>query len=267
MANSSKSGGPVGTGDYVVRQGDCISSIADEAGLTWEKLWNLPENAELKSRRKNPNALLPGDRLVVPQKELREVSAPTDKNHTFVRKSAPAKFRIVLERYQQPLAGKHYIATIDGTIYEGTTSETGLLELVLPPNASSGVLRIPSENLECNLQLGYLDPWDEVSGAQARLQNLGYYHGTLDGQLNDETQEALEWFQSDFGVEVTGQLDDATKQKLLDRHDQEHDAPPLQTAPPASQPVSNEIPADESDMPTEDEDALEFQRLDAEDEE
>ena len=44
-----------------VMQGDSISSLAMQAGLSWETVWHDVKNAELKALRKNPNVLMPGD--------------------------------------------------------------------------------------------------------------------------------------------------------------------------------------------------------------
>ncbi|MGC9973362.1 MAG: LysM domain-containing protein [Bryobacteraceae bacterium] len=50
---------------HVVKQGDCMSSIADQYGFFWETLWNHERNAQLKERRKNPNVLMAGDPAVL----------------------------------------------------------------------------------------------------------------------------------------------------------------------------------------------------------
>ncbi len=245
---------------YVVLQGDCISSIAEREGFLPNTLWDA--NPKLKVKRKNPNALLPGDELLIPEKRLKTVSGATDQTHKFVLKLMPTKFRLVVERYQKPLANKKYILTVDSQIYNGTTSGSGLVEVVLPPNATSGLLQIPDESFECELEFGCLDPVDEISGAQGRLQNLGYYHGEITGEMNEDLQEALQFFQSDFGVPVTGELDDATNQKLLDRHDQTHSPPAAsQAAAESGSPGSDAIANDESDVPSDEEDSRDIAAL------
>src|SRR5580698_7288211 len=42
---------PVGQGNYVVQPGDCMDSIAFGTGFLWTTLWDLPDNADLKSQR------------------------------------------------------------------------------------------------------------------------------------------------------------------------------------------------------------------------
>ena len=59
--------GPLGDGDYVVVEGDCMESIAADAGFLWTTIWNHPQNAALKKARVTPNVLLPGDRPVYPR--------------------------------------------------------------------------------------------------------------------------------------------------------------------------------------------------------
>ncbi len=50
--------------------------------------------------------------------------------------------------------------------------------------------------------------------AQARLNDLGYEVGTPDGQMGPRTRNALNQFQADRGITVTGRLDTITQAEL-----------------------------------------------------
>ncbi|WP_234396939.1 spore cortex-lytic enzyme [Bacillus massiliglaciei] len=55
---------------------------------------------------------------------------------------------------------------------------------------------------------------DDVIELQARLQNIGYYHGKIDGVFGWGTYWALRNFQEDFGLPIDGYAGASTKQKL-----------------------------------------------------
>src|SRR5512136_2677724 len=109
----SQQTGPVGSGEYTVQAGECLSSIAYEHGLTWQKIWNDPGNAEVKNTRKDPNILYPGDRLHIPEIEQREESCVTEKVHRFVRKGVPEQLNIIIKREGEPIKNEKYTLNID----------------------------------------------------------------------------------------------------------------------------------------------------------
>jgi hypothetical protein len=79
-AEMNKSGcntGPLGSGAYIVQEGDCFLSIAYQHGFFWETLWNLPANAELRNTRQDPGQLLVGDRVMVPDRQIKQVPTRT----------------------------------------------------------------------------------------------------------------------------------------------------------------------------------------------
>ena len=53
-----------------------------------------------------------------------------------------------------------------------------------------------------------------VADAQDRLARAGYYHGKIDGVLGPETHHALVRYQSDKGLEPSGNLTDETLRSL-----------------------------------------------------
>ncbi len=56
----------------------------------------------------------------------------------------------------------------------------------------------------------------EIMLAQSALQQSGYYHGPVDGNLSKSARQALVGFQKDDGLEVTGELDDELFSRLLE---------------------------------------------------
>jgi hypothetical protein len=208
-----------GSGQYhKVKDGDCISSIAENAGLSWETVWNDPTNAELKQVRGNPNVLFPGDRIYVPTHRPRQEAAATEQRHRFKRKGMPALLRLVLASGDKPRANESYIVEIDGNVRSGKTDAEGRIEVSIPPNAKRGKIIVGEEKEGIPLVLGGIDPVEQITGVQARLNNLGYNAGAVDGVLGPQTKAALESFQHGAGLPETGQLDVQTRSALVDKH-------------------------------------------------
>ena len=171
--------------EHVVSQGECLNSIAARYGFAWKTIWNHADNADLKALRKNPNVLFPDDVLVIPEKQVKEESCATEKSHKFKRKGVPAVLKIQLLNNGQPRKNLGWKANLGGTWQEGKTDGDGNLEIKLAPGCDSGVLKLEN-GTEYQLQLRELDPVDTISGVQARLNNLGYDCGPVDGTINEE---------------------------------------------------------------------------------
>lgn len=210
-----------GEGSHVeVRQGDCISSIALENGHFWETIWNHSANAQLREQRGDPNVLLPGDRVFVPAKQTKEESCQTDQTHRFRRRGEPTKLRLrLLSDSGRPRARETYRLIVDGRHrHDGQTDADGRIEHFIAGNSASAKLYVGPENQEYQLLLGHVDPVSEISGVQARLRNLGYNPGEIDGRMGPETRAALEQFQTDRDIQVTGRPDQATRDALEQAH-------------------------------------------------
>jgi N-acetylmuramoyl-L-alanine amidase len=205
----------VGSGEYVVKPGECLNSIAYEHGFFVGTLWKLPENSELKSARKDPNVLVSGDRVHIPELRQREESCATEKLHRFKRKGVPAKFTITLNDLGKPRANEEYVLDVDGKLISGKTDGEGTLSASIPPNAKTGRLRVGKDQEEILISFGHIDPISTLSGVQGRLQNLGLYFGPVDGRLNPETRSAIAEFQRQQNISGEGKLDDKTRQAIL----------------------------------------------------
>jgi len=214
-AGGSFGQGPVGEGDYRVRQGDSIDRIAYREGFFWETLWNLQENAELKKHRKNPDALLPGDMVFIPEKRQANESAATDQTHRFRRKGVPIEIDIVFYLDDKPIPDTHYQLDIDGRLFSGTT-EDGRIKHPIPPDARRGSLTLDDGNtaVEYQLNIGHIDSIEEISGIQSRLNNLGYPCGKADGEMNERTIAAIKHFQQINELPESGELTAETVDKI-----------------------------------------------------
>jgi len=61
---------------------------------------------------------------------------------------------------------------------------------------------------------GNLLPDEVIANVQTALQDAGYYLGAITGSLNVETRAALANFQRDYGLAITGAIDEATIETL-----------------------------------------------------
>ncbi|MFA6045734.1 MAG: peptidoglycan-binding protein [Phycisphaerales bacterium] len=213
---------------YVVQQGDHISKIASDHGLRlWETIWNHPDNAELKAKRVNPNVLLPGDELEVPEREEREENCATGQRHRFQAKTDGLVLRVkTLDFGQVPVANAEATLWIAGDFEHLNTDGNGMIEKPLPLNATEGRLRVVAETLagtlDVPLGIGELDPVDEVTGQIGRLNNLGYDAGEVeppaDAIAKERLKSAIEEFQCDQGLKVDGICGPNTQKKLKEAH-------------------------------------------------
>jgi len=214
---------PCGSGDYVVRQGDGFSSIADAHGFFWSTLWELPENAALKETRVNPEVLLPGDRVTIIDKRIKTVAGATGARHVFRRKGVPAKIRFqVRTRDGVVFAGCAYRLVAGELTHEGTTDAEGRIEHFVPPSVRRAELVVtlgrdgyPAQ-ASWVLQVGSLEPPSSLAGVRTRLTNLGF---DVDEEgLGPKTTEALRAVQQRSGLAATGVLDETTRHALVTLH-------------------------------------------------
>jgi N-acetylmuramoyl-L-alanine amidase len=208
---------PVGDGDWTVGSGECIISIAEETGQSWQTLWDHPQNSKLKQARGVPNVLLPGDKVFVPPIRTKTQDCETDKLHRFILKSTPLEFVIRVYKEDRPQANEQYILNVEGRVTTGNIPSDGTIRCPLLPTDQSGTLLIGSNDDldQYNLSFGTLDPVQSPSGLAARLRNLGLL-GSVDD--DDHLAEALSRFQLENDLPVSGKLDHTTADRLVDVH-------------------------------------------------
>ena len=187
------------TGIHTVGEGETISSIGAYYGITdWEdRIWNDAQNSQLQQQRGNPNTLVPGDNVFIPELEDKQESRPTDAWHDFHVVRNKRFLRIKLQDENgEPLAGKTYkltpLASFRGNYtQQGTTTGTeGEIEEQIPHTMTEADLSLPDEGLRVRLKIGFLHPLPtsdpiklEIAGVDpsAELDSLaGQGQGLLD---------------------------------------------------------------------------------------
>ncbi len=214
---------------HTVEQGEYLASIAKDFGFSdWHTIYDHPQNADLKKKRPNPNILLPGDQLFIPDKQPKQESCSTEKKHRFQISVPKAWLKIVLKDTEgKALSNQPYTLTVACLTCKGTTDGAGSLQQKIPIGIELGQLTLDKLGLTWPLKIGHLDPiHDEsndsaiTSGIQARLNNLGYFCGPVDGQHGPQTTEALRSFQESVLArkDATGEPDKETRDALLKYH-------------------------------------------------
>ena len=215
---------------YRIEEGDCLSSLARQHGFkSYHRIYDDPANADLRKKRPNPNLLYPGDVVFIPDLDHKHQSGATDTRHVFRLVRPKVKLRVkLLDKKGQPYKYKKYRVDVAEKQFFGHTTSKGLVQEQIPADATEGTLHLWLADEEAEhatttmpLRIGYLDPVDEITGVQARLNHLGFDCGAVDGILGPKTAAALAAFQKSAGLKQTGELDAATRGKLQHAHDDE----------------------------------------------
>lgn len=210
---------------HVVQQGEHLSSIASQNGFQdFSVIWDHPGNAELKQLRVNPNVLLPGDTVFIPDKETKDVLGETTKRHTFKLAAKPLMLRLVLkDAYEKPIGNAPCDLFIDGQKTTVTSSAEGRIEQRIVASTTSATLVVGTEETPykddpLSIGIGQLDPLDTLTGQASRLNNLGYFAGTPETADDAQFQSALQEFQCEEKLVVDGKPGPLTQAKLKQVH-------------------------------------------------
>lgn len=215
---------------YTVQQGDTLLALAVKHGLdTWEDIVNASENASIKDTLTDPGIVAPGISLFIPNKVLKQQPSAIDAKHPFQVKRPKAWLRVALKDADGvALANCKYELSV-GTPASGTTAADGVVEAAVPIDTKSATLKVwlsTGELQEWKLQCGWMDPIGTDTGVLSRLTNLGF---------GSDLTTAVKAFQERTGLEVTGTIDDAFREKLASYYDPATDETTLDVEPPAEE--------------------------------
>jgi hypothetical protein len=206
--------------DHIVEDGEYLGSIAEKYGFSsYLPMWQHPQNATLKAQRKNPNTLMPGDVVHVPDKEIKEYSGQTEKRHQFIKQQPVLTLRIVARGLDdEPIPNASCMLVVEDQSYNLTTDSKGLVEQTIPPSAHQGMLIIKGEtaatDLQIQIHIGYLHPLEEMTGVQGRLNNLGYNAGEVGNGDTTRLKSAVKEFQGEHGMTPDGDWGPPLQAKL-----------------------------------------------------
>jgi len=206
---------------HKVNPGECAELVAWAYGHEDGKaVWSHGDNGKLRDRRSDPNILMPGDRLTVPEVEPKTQTLATGQRHRIQVKIPRKELRLrVLAHKDEPLASAKYRLVLDGLPEprEGTTDGDGMLKEKVRIDIRGGVLEIDDRRFR--LRFHYINPFpvdaaDPMTGVSSRLADLGYESGGASKSSSPALASALALYQTDADIDVTGKLDAATKDQL-----------------------------------------------------
>jgi hypothetical protein len=210
--------------NHTIAAGECLTTVAKTYGLPWAKIWEHGSNAALRSKRKDPNILHPGDKLFVPDKDQQPQSCASGSKHVFKLLAGASSMRVHLrvrdpQGELQDISSQAFVAEFDrGSPVPGQTDGSGLVNVPIPIGATSAKIIIEALAIEIPVDLGHIDPLDKVSGAQGRLKALGYPVGPVDGIVGDLTRNATRAFQTDHTLTIDGIIGPQTRAALKDTY-------------------------------------------------
>ena len=207
---------------YVVRQGDYLTRLAHQMGFDADEVWNHARNETLRNARSNRDILHPGDVLHVPDTRPPGVDISSGGTQRFRGSPPRVDVRVVLHGDDgHALANKAFVAHGMGAPHHGTTDGDGLVSLKVPTSSREVRLVFDDPQRTYRLRIGEMDPASETSGVWKRLLHLGYlssFDVRGDDVNADAVSAAIAAFQRARSIDVTGEIDDATRDALVDAH-------------------------------------------------
>jgi len=199
---------------HKVTQCEDIHSIAAQYRIAdWQAIYNHDANERLRQFRPDPNDLHPGDIVYIPDTEPLSFKIATDQSHTIKIPLPKVQIHLEISDGEGPQEDMDYLLTFPGGEIKNKTTASGAVIARVPAHVTQATVTFFPIDLEprtYSLSLCGMNPKEEISGIQARLQNLGYYNGQIDEDYGYVTFEALAKFQDDHGLTPTGQPDQVT---------------------------------------------------------
>jgi cell division septation protein DedD len=205
---------------YTIKAGDHLTAIADSLGLPDTQTILAQSANDALGKRPHPDMLNPGETLTVPDLEPLKFTLATGKRHQLTVNRPKAKLCVTFATFQgKPTAATSAEVTPESKPSEKVSLDSGKLEKKIPPTCPQAQVLITSPvagkpDIHWRLRLGHLARIEGDEGAFARLRNLGYYRAVPADTDARERRAAIEEFQFDQGLTLSGTMDDDTRAKI-----------------------------------------------------
>lgn len=200
--------------DIKLEAGQCIDSIAYKEEVPAAAIWDHPENQELKEQRKDPNVMMPGDPVHIPDPTMATFEGKqTGLTHVFQRSLPKKKFVFEVVGHEA-LEYTGYKVEVDGALVK-TGDNEARVSCMIAANAQNATITLKYKRVipgtgavggehVYTVRLGRLRPLDTPEGQEDRLKNLGFGQRVVHrgGAAQVPTfPEAMELFQTSNGIE------------------------------------------------------------------
>lgn len=208
---------------YVIRRGDYLTLLAHRAGRSAEEVWQLPENAGLRSTRVNYDRLAPGDVVYLPSTEAPGLPLTAQADNRYVVTIPRVRVDVVFKHEGKPLANESVLlhGLPGAPTTQGKTDSDGRLRVEVPLHVREiDVVFHNRGHLRYGIKVGDLDPADTTTGVRSRLKHLGFYGWSAADvappgvSAEDRDRQALLAFQRSVGIPETAVADAATLEAL-----------------------------------------------------
>jgi len=210
---------------HKVKLGEDLENILNDPKhgmMRISTVMNHPKNSKLfsnKDKDRDAFILKPGDKVFISEKALGEESGATEQRHRF-RVKKQRKLKLVIKNADgEPFSDEKYMLKVDGAgsdLIEGKTDGDGRLEQAIPLEAEKAELHIAGQIRQ--LKIAHLDPITTISSLQARLNNLGFNAGPVDGKKGEKTKAGVKAFQKTRIISVDGIVVPQTRKHLKDAY-------------------------------------------------
>lgn len=202
---------------HIVKQGEFLAGIAWGYRVSEDAIWRDPANAALVAQRPSPNVLNPGDVLYVPDAAPARFKLKVGACNAFEAQVPMTTLKLRFSGDPAWAGAAYRVEGVYGMTIEGCAGGDGAVEVEVPANCGSVELVFPDIERRFRVDVGHLDPVSEPSGVRARLQHLGFLRPVAPGE-GDAMDRAVKEFQSEQGLEPTGEIDEATASKLSEAY-------------------------------------------------